>query len=198
MPKFATSNLLKNQKQIYEASQTPSAWPKIIAEFIIASLISLALFGLVLATHKFSWPHAWELGWKTIVLLGGPIFICLPSLYVFASVRGSSLKLLPLVYLAIGTLATSGIVLLALTPITWFFTWTSNGLDFIRLLNAAAIGLGLIFGLFFLGKGILAIHKTQKAAYPESRAALDILLLWFILLIIVTVQMSHKLGPWYH
>lgn len=193
-----TTQLLRNKDWVFAQSQTTSLWGKILAEFVTVGLISAALFGVVMSTYDFSWKGAATLAGKMIVLLWGPMAICLPSLFVFSVVRGAQVKFAQLIYLALGSLATTGIVLLSLTPIVWFFTWTSNNLLTIRVVDVVAIGVALIFGLFFLGKSFAYIkNTTQPKNGGKISAALDILFLWFILLVIVVIQMSDKLGPWY-
>jgi len=189
-----TAQLLKNKDWVFAQSQSTTLWGKILTEFIAVGLISAALFGVVMSTYDFSWNNTITLAGKMIMLLWGPMVICLPSLFVFS---GSKIKFLQLVYLALGSLATTGIVLLSLTPIVWFFTWTSDSLATVQTINVIAIGITLIFGLFFLGKGFVYSKHAQKNDSGKNVTAIDILLLWFILLVVVIIQMSDKLGPWY-
>jgi hypothetical protein len=60
------------------------------------------------------------------------------------------------------------------------------------------IGFGMIFGIILLARAFQAGHKYYREQYPENKSAADILLLWLILVIVVTAQMSQKLGPWYY
>lgn len=200
--KFATTSLLKNKKEIYNNIAKPEKWNRITAEFLVVGAVGLALFGLGMGTYVFSvgdtGSFPWWFAWKMIVVVVGPMAICTPALFVFSAIRGSTMKLTQLVYLLCGVLATIGIVLLSLLPVTWFFTWTTNTIQFIRLMNGFVLALALGFGMFFLGKGFMAFHDASHEEQPHHRAATDILLVWFILFLIVVLQMSNKLGPWYN
>jgi len=194
---ITTTKLLRDKNWVFAQSQNTSLWGRILTEFILVGIISAALFGVVMATYDFSWENAGILAGKVVILLWGPMAICLPSLFVFGAIRGSQMKFWQLTYLALGSLATTGIVLLSLTPIVWFFTWTSNSISVIQAMDALAIGVTLIFGLFFLGKSFIYINQTQKSNDEKVIVATDILYVWFILLVVVIIQMGAKLGPWY-
>jgi hypothetical protein len=193
-----TSKLLKNKEEVYQNAKETALWPAMLIEFILVSLVSLALFGVIMATESFSINHALDLSWKMIVLIWGPLVICLPSLFVFSVVRGSKIKLTQLIYLTIGNLAIIGIVLISLAPIVWFFTWTGEGSNIIDVMDIITIGVSLLFGFFFLKNGFMAIYKMYKEKYPKSTSATDIIFIWLILLVIVIFQMSHKLQLWFN
>ncbi|MFA5995361.1 MAG: hypothetical protein WCW27_03085 [Patescibacteria group bacterium] len=189
--------LLKNKEELYNAIEHKHTWNKTTVQFILVSIIGLVLFGFMMGTYLPGWQHMVDTMWKMIVLVWGPVILCTPALYVFSSIRGSTIKISELVYLLIGALATSGIVLMALTPLTWFFMWTTDSKEFIQAMNGFFIGLSLMFGLFYFGQGMRYVYKKVKVTNPQASAAVDVLLLWFILLIVVVAQMSEKLGPWY-
>lgn len=197
MKQLPISSLLKNKEAIYNTLTDPKQWPKYIVHFVLIALLGMAAFGLVMGTYVPHWWHSLNLAWKTIVLIWGPLAICTPSLFVFGAIRGSRITLSQLLFLLSGALATSGIVLLALTPLTWFFTWTTETSIFLRVMNGMFIGLALAFGMFFFSKGLLYIHKQLRTENTSSSISIDVVVLWFILLIIVVAQMSIKLGPWY-
>lgn len=220
MKKFATQLLLKNKEQLYSHTLQPHTWNAIALEFILVSILGLALFGVVIAQYYPTTEHIVDLAWKTIVLVWAPIVLCSPSLYVFGALRGSRISVSEMVFLLLGTLATSGIVLLALTPVTWFFIWTTESVEFIQAMNAFIVGISLAFGLFYFGKGSVTVQrlkttttqdeqgsrmndKTKRSVRADlqrifgAAAGVDILFLWFVLLLVVVVQMSQKLGPWY-
>ncbi|MBI2415597.1 MAG: hypothetical protein HYV33_02970 [Candidatus Kerfeldbacteria bacterium] len=199
MKQSATALLLKNKKQFYQTIFQPNRWNRLAAELMAVSLLGLASFGLVMGSYIPHWRWPLGLSWKMIVLLWGSVALCTPALFVFSAIRGSRITLPQLVYLLIGGLATSGIVVLALAPISWFFTWTdtSPGHLILRLMNGGMIAVSLLFGLYLIGQGLYAVHQQVKATTPESKAALDIVVIWLVLLIVVIAQMSAKLGPWY-
>lgn len=193
--KFATPRLLKHKEELFQQLSQPQTWNKTVLELLLVGLLGAGIFGAIMSTEDPHWWHAWELSWKMVVTVWGPIALCTPALYVFSSLRGVKITLSQLVFLLIGSLATSGLVLASLSPLSWFFTWTTDNIEFVKGMNGVMVGLSLLFGLFFLGQGFLHLYKAHKQT--GARLALDVLFLWFILLIVVVVQMSQKLSPWY-
>lgn len=193
--KFATPRLLKHKEELFQQLHQPHTWNKTVLELLLVGLLGAGIFGAIMSTEDPHWWHTWELSWKMMVTLWGPVVLCTPALYIFSSLRGVKITLSQLVFLLIGSLATAGLVLASLSPLSWFFTWTTDNIEFVKGMNGFMVGLGLLFGLFFLGQGFLHLYKINKAEW--ARSGVDILSLWFILLIIVVVQMSQKLAPWY-
>ncbi len=194
-----TSNLLlKQQPALFERILNKKLTPLQVAELLLLSLVGLAVFGAVMSIPFPHWWHALILMWKMIVLIFGSQALCLPALYVFSSIRGSRLTLLQLILFVGASIATTAVVLLSLSPIAWFFTWSTDGdVDIIRIMNTLMIGFGMIFGIILLARAFQAGYKHYKEQYPDNKSAADILLLWLLLVIVVTVQMGQKLGPWY-
>lgn len=199
MKLFSTSSsLLKNQTALFERVHQKKVGFHALLELLGMSVIGLSIFGAVMSLSIPHWWHALTLMWKMNVLIFGSVLLCVPALFVFSSIRGSRVALMQLLILVVGSIATIAFVVLALAPIAWFFTWTTNDVAFVRVMNAAMIGLGLLFGLVFIARGMLALHRQYKLQYPEHKAAIDILFIWLILVSVVTIQMGNKLGPWYH
>lgn len=191
------SLLLKRQTTLFEQILQKKIRLGPIVELLLISVIGLALFGGVMSIIIPHWWHALDLMWKMNALIFGSIVLCVPALYVFSSIRGSAVTLGQLLVLVGGSIATTALVVMALAPISWFFTWSTNDVDFIRIMNSAMIGLGLVFGLIFIARGLMYLHKQLKTTQPDHKSAVDILILWLILVCIVVGQMSNKLGPWY-
>lgn len=193
--RFATPRLLKHKGELFQQLSQPHTWNATAAELLVVGTLGAALFGSVMSTQSPHWWHALNLSWKMTLTLWGPVVLCTPALYVFSSLRGVKITISQLVFLLIGSLATTSLVLLSLAPVSWFFTWTTNSLEFIQVMNCLMVGLGLVFGLFFLAQGFSHLYRSHKQ--PDTRSGVDILCLWFILLLVVVVQMSQKLAPWY-
>lgn len=202
----ALSQLLKNKQQIFNSVHRPHEWNNYAVQFMLVGILGIAAYGVVMATYNPSWKEVWEFAWKMVVTVWGPIAICTPSLYVFSAVRGSTIKVTELVYLLLGAIATSGIVLLAFAPITWFFTWTMEDIEIIRVMNVFLVALGIGFGLVFMQQGFMSLEKKHSSAeqgsaverFKQLGSAASVLLVWFILLLVVTAQMANELGPWFN
>ena len=200
MNMLPTSNLLlKHQPELFDRILNKKLTPVQIVELLGLGVVGLAAFGGVMSAVLPNWWHTVNLMWKMIVLIVGSDLLCLPALYVFSSIRGSRLTLVQLVLFVIASIATTAVVLLSLSPIAWFFTWSTGGnIDTIRIMNTLMIGFGIIFGIILLMRAFQAGYKHYKEHYPDNKSAADILLLWLLLVIVVTVQMGQKLGSWYH
>lgn len=189
--------LLRHKEKLYERLWSRLAVGTALAEFCSVALVGILFFGAVMAMQEFTFAHAWGIGWRLAAVLMGSALICLPSLFVFSALRGSTLTLRELVYLLSGNFATMAVVLVAVAPIVWFFTWTDTPLPILAQLHVGVIALASVFGLLFFKNGMQAAHTQRKATMPDSHPATVILLPWLLLVIIVGVQMSVKLSPWY-
>lgn len=196
---FPTSQLvLKKQNNLFELIfKNQLRWTQAL-ELLLLSMIGLAAYGLIISLVVPDWWHAFTLLWKMIVLIWGSILLCVPSLYVFSSIRGASITIRQLLSTVLSSIATTALVVCSLAPIVGFFIWTALDLNFIRLMNGFVIGLGLLFGLVLIGRAFGFFHKQSTSQGLNEKSARDILALWFIVVCIVVVQMSLKLGPWYH
>lgn len=192
MSTFGTALLLRDKQAIFTAKTTSRRWVKLLPEFLLLSLIGIALFGAVSADSP-RWGVMWDHAWKVAVVYWGSIAICLPSLFVFSAVRGSRITVSELIFFVIASLATIGLVLVSIAPITAFFAWTTNVPELMRLINVMAGGLALLFGIYLIGRGFAFIHTLRKSTDPESRSGVDFLLLWLLLLFVVMIQMIQTL-----
>lgn len=192
MSTFGTALLLRDKQAIFTAKTTSRRWVKLLPEFLLLSLIGIALFGAVSADSP-RWGVMWDHAWKVSVVYWGSIAICLPSLFVFSAVRGSRITVSELIFFVIASLATIGLVLVSIAPITAFFAWTTNVPELMRLINVMAGGLALLFGIYLIGRGFAFIHTLRKSTDPESRSGVDFLLLWLLLLFVVMIQMIQTL-----
>lgn len=191
--------LLKQQSELFARILNKKLSPPLIVELLLLGVVGLAVFGAVMSIVVPHWWFTGRLMWKMIVLIFGSNALCVPALYVFSSIRGSRITLPQLLLFVSSSVATTAVVLLSLSPISWFFAWaTDNSLGVVRALNGLMIGFGMIFGIILLARAFQAGHKHYREHYPENKSAADILLLWLILVIVVTAQMSQKLGPWYY
>lgn len=203
----ALIQLLKNKDQIFDSVKKPQLWNQYAWQFVLVGVLGIAAFGAVMSTYDPSWNEAWEFSWKMVITIWGPIAICTPSLYVFSAIRGSAVKLTELVYLLLGTIATSSIVMLALAPIVWFFTWTMEETQIMQVMDVFLVALGIGFGLVFLQQGFMSLERAAVEKVDNNNAverfkkmsgAAGVLIVWFILLLVVTGQMANELGPWFN
>lgn len=205
----ALSHLLKEKKSIFDAFEQKHTWHNYAVQFLLISIVGIAAYAAVMSTYAPSWSNTGEMITQLLTTILLPILICAPSLYVFSAIRGSQITALQLMYILLGSVATSSIVLLAFAPITWFFTWTMEDADAVGAMNVGLIALGMLFGFVFLYTGFAAFDVSGKeekkmdakqamvARLNRAGGAIGVLFVWCILLIVVTAQMANELGPWF-
>jgi hypothetical protein len=120
---------------------------------------------------------------KAPLIVAGSVLLCLPSLYVFASLGGAAVDGARLRLVACGLLGLIGLLLAALLPINWLFSVSSRSLGFLVSLHLLAWVVTLGFAAAFLTRVI-----------PE-RGARAGLLLWVLLVSVVSLQVTTMLRP---
>lgn len=188
MSHLGTSLLLKNKESVFESKVRSVNWRRYGVEFFIVSILGMLFFG-GLAADSTAWYDIWMHAWKFVTLYWGSILLCLPSLFVFSAVRGSKITVTELAYYTVAGMATIGIVLLSIAPITGFFAWTTSTTSTMQSINLLTGGVALLFGLYFIGRGYSFIHELRKVNDAKSQSGLDFFLLWFFLLMAVMAQM---------
>jgi hypothetical protein len=122
----------------------------------------------------------------------------LPVLYVLLTIRGSEKSFFELLFLVLGSLATTGVILLSLLPVAWFFSLSLDNIAILAFLNLVFIFLSIVFGLFFLSKGIYYVGaKKTEGTKREVPKTLGVLVIFTILFLIVSLQMKDNLRPFF-
>ena len=153
-------------------------------KFAIMAVLSMLLFGLVLgcfAKHEQLWA-------APVKITAGLIFsglICLPSLYIFATLAGARVTLSQLTACLAGALALAGLLLLGFAPAIWIFAESTDSLGFMGALAIGSWLIAVLFALRFLKAVIWMTGGTQKGP----------LFIWSIVFLLVTLQMSTSLRP---
>ncbi|MDF1851225.1 MAG: hypothetical protein P1U85_10345 [Verrucomicrobiales bacterium] len=146
--------------------------------------VSFLVFGLLLGMFSGE-SQLWIVPLK---VLGGATvtaLITLPSLYVFSSLGGYDMTLQRACGLLLSGLALIGVILLGLAPVLWIFTQSTNSVGFMGFLV-------LIFWMSALGFGMGMILKNAKVFGNHKTGYL---VLWTIIFVTVTLQMSTSLRP---
>lgn len=154
------------------------------AKFGLMALVSLLLFGFVLgcfAKHEQLWA-------APVKIIGGLAFagvICFPSLAIFATLAGARITIAQLAACFAGSLALAGLLLLGFAPAVWIFAESTDSFGFMGILALGAWGVALYFALRFLKAAVFATGGTQRGP----------LLVWSVVFLLVTVQMTTSLRP---
>jgi hypothetical protein len=152
--------------------------------FLAIAAVSLAVFGFVLgcfAKHE----QLWAAPLKITLGLGIAGLICLPSLYIFATLAGARMTLGQLAACLGGALALAGLLLTGFAPAIWIFAESTNSLGFMGALAIAAWLVAIGFGIRFLRSALTATGGAQRTP----------LLVWSGVFLLVTLQMTTSLRP---
>jgi len=157
---------------------------------LIAGFVCFAIYGAIMGAYH-SPLQALSSALKFPLLFLITALICLPTLYVLSLVLGQKETVGQYLVVLLGTLASTGILLVGFAPITAFFLMTSSHYQFFKLLNVAVVGIsGIIGARFFL--------RAMRTLWQENREARDnVLLLWIVLYAFVGSQLGWTLRPFF-
>jgi len=174
--------LLRQPKGLAGHDATGSG--RAFASFIIISVVSLLVYGVVLGTFVFH-EQLWA---APVKLVAGTFFgalICFPSLYIFASLAGAEISINRLASLLGGMLALTGMLLLGFAPAVWIFTQGTSSVGFMGFLALGAWLVATSFGFRFLF-GALRVHGAGQGL-P--------LTIWAVIFLLVGLQLTTTLRP---
>ncbi len=152
--------------------------------FGLIAVISILVFGFVLGTFAYGnqlWAAPLKLG-------GGLLFaglICFPSLYIFASLSGSTASAARMGGLLGGTLALAGLLLLGFAPALWIFAQGTASFGFMGFLAITSWLVALAFAYRFLRAALRETGATQSAP----------IIIWVSIFLLVSLQLSTSLRP---
>ena len=150
----------------------------------LMAVVSILLFGFVLgcfAKHE----QLWAAPLKITAGLAFAGVICFPSLYIFSTLAGARVSMGQLAACLAGALALAALLLLGFAPAVWIFAESTDSLGFMGFLALASWMIAVLFALRFLDAAIRAAGGSQKAP----------ILVWSIVFMMVTLQMTTSLRP---
>jgi hypothetical protein len=157
---------------------------QVIAQFALASLAGALGYGLVVGSFARG-DQLWIAPAKVAGGLLASALICLPSLYVFATLNGARIRPVEVAGLACGFFALTTLMLVGFAPVAWIFSASSESTAFVGGLHIAFWLVCLGFGLRFLGAG-LSLFEMRRG--PGLRV-------WGAIFVLVSLQMSCALRP---
>jgi hypothetical protein len=122
---------------------------------------------------------------KTPLIAVSSLLLCYPSLYVFACVGGTTLSLAQVFLLGSSALAMLGMLLVGLAPVAWLFSVSTESPGFMTM---------LVLFIWLIAVSFALKYITKLQARAIFRKAIGIKL-WFLVLVIVTLQMVTYLRP---
>lgn len=154
-----------------------------------AFLLLLALGGTALFGFGAGFFVDWKVAFLDAAKAGGIVLfsylLCLPTLYVFASIAGCRVGFVRLALIGLVALSGIGCILAALAPVLWLFAVSTESTSLFTLLSFALIAVAVA-----LGARTLAGAAKARAVQGSGG-----LVAWFAILLIVALQAITLVRP---
>ena len=164
---------------------------KIVA-LLVCSASFLALYGLVIGASS-NWLQAISSAIKLPGLYLITLLVCLPSLYIFEVVTGSTRNFRQYLVLLLAATSVISVMLLAFVPVVLFFLLSVNDYEFFKLLNVVIFALTGIIGIQFFYHGMKSLHSQDT----EKARNLKVVQAWLFLYGFVGSQLGWSLRPFF-
>lgn len=156
----------------------------LILKLLGLTLAGFLIFGFTLGSFSFG-TQLWAAPLKTVLGITFASIICLPSLYIFTALTGTSLRLPEIVLGLAASLALTAALLLGFTPVLWVFSQSTTSEAFFGFLVILAWVIAVAFGTGFLLK---MLNQSDNEKKNPVR-------IWVGIFLLVTLQMSTTLRP---
>ena len=177
-------NLLKSPGVMIASVREGKQLGTLAGKLIVLTLIGIIIFGVTLGSFSFG-DQLWAAPLKAILGIAFSALICLPSLYIFSALTGTSLRLPEIALGLAAALALTAALLLGFTPVLWVFSQSTSSEEFFGFLIILAWVISVCFGTGFLLKMITHSGTTEKGPVR----------IWIGIFLLVTLQMSTTLRP---
>ena len=185
IPNFiaAVEAILRQPRRVWLQLHRDNSGP-LIGALLAVALACALVYGVVVGAFSGG-----DQFWAAPVKIAGGLLlsalICLPSLYIFSCLSGSTARLVEVLGLIAGLLALMTVLLVGFAPVAWVFSQSTTSLPAMGALHLAFWFVATGFGLRFLYAGFQHLQVRSKAG----------LHLWIILFLLVALQMSTALRP---
>ena len=157
---------------------------RLIGALGLIAVVSGLIYGLVVGTFSGG-AQLWAAPLKVAGGLLVCTLICLPSLYIFCCLSGAQARLADIVGLVAGLLALLTILLIGFAPVAWVFSQSTGSV-------ATMGGLHLVFWAIATGFGLRFLNAGFNRLLARTSGGLH---LWFIIFVLVMLQMTTALRP---
>ena len=179
----AVESILRQPRRVMFQLREPGAGKVITALVLIAVVCSL-IYGVIVGSFSGG-DQWWAAPVKTCAGLLIAAVICLPSLYIFASLSGSKARLLEIVGLVAGLLAMMTVLLIGFAPVAWLFSQSTESIVWMGFLHLLFCFIATAFGLRFMNAGFAQSQAKSNAGFNT----------WVIIFLLVLLQMTAALRP---
>lgn len=177
-------SLLKHPYGLIRTIQNGEGPPALAGKLLLLSLLGFVVFGLTVGSFSLG-TQLWAAPLKILIGIAFSAGICLPSLYIFTALTGTTISLSQICQGLAAVLALCGALLLGFTPVLWVFSRSTESEAFFGTLVGLAWVVSVLFGVGILFK-IVNLAKTANTAPLK---------IWVAMFLLVTLQMSTTLRP---
>lgn len=157
---------------------------RLTALMLLLALVGAAAYGLIVGS--FSGGLQW---WAAPLKIAGGLslcgLICLPSLYVFACLTGSTARFTDVLGMVAGLLALMAVLLVSFGPVAWVFSQSTESVVAMGLLHLVFWLIATLFGARFMHQGMARLGARSEGAFY----------FWLCLFVVVALQMTTALRP---
>ena len=175
--------VLRQPRRLMFQLRQPGAG-RLIGGMLFASVVCGLIYGLIIGS--FSGHEQW---WAAPLKFTGGLLIsaliCLPSLYIFAGLSGSTARLGEIFGLVAGLLLLMTVLLIGFAPVAWLFSQSTDSLLWMGFLYLLFWFVATAFGLRFLDAGFRQTNARSGAGLKT----------WTVIFVLVALQMSTALRP---
>jgi hypothetical protein len=172
-----------------------------VSRLAIAALMCGAVFGLCMGVYLAvaDGPGGSNLqpissALKIPLLFLTTLLVTFPSLYVFATLAGSRLDMLPCLSLLVAAVTVDMAVLASFGPVVFFFTLFTKSYAFIVLLNVVFFVVAGAVSLGFLSRAVKVLFSADTSNGSKRRARW-VFRVWLLIYGVVGTQMGWVLRP---
>ncbi len=156
----------------------------------VTVLVCSLVYGAVMGTFSGG-RQLWIVPVKISGGLLAAALICLPSLYIFTCLSGSTAKFMEMTGLLGGMLTLMTLLLIGFAPVAWLFSQSTESVLGMGTLHILFWMIASGFALHFLDKGFLHTEASVEAG-TASPAGLRV---WTVIFLLVVMQMTTALRP---
>lgn len=182
-PLAVVDSLLKRPASItYEIMQGSRV--RIMGALALIAAVCMLAYGFIMGTFSGG-DQLWAVPAKALIGTLLSALICLPSLYIFASVSGARQSFSETCGLLLQSLALSGILMVGFVPIAWIFSQSTGTLVF----------MGFMHILFWISATMFGLRLLARSLHFLNKRSVSGLTAWGLLFLIVTLQMCTVMRP---
>ena len=182
-PFAAIEAMLRQPRRVlHQITQARAA--AIVGCFALVAAAAALIYGVVIGTFTGG-VQLWMAPLKVAGGLMVSALICLPSLYVFSCLAGSQARLTHVIGLVAGLLMLTTILLIGFAPVAWVFSQSTTSVVMMGALHLVFWFVATCFGWRFLRSGFEHLSA-------QSGGTLGV---WFVLFVLVCLQMTTALRP---